>query len=223
MYSLVRQSGQLPDGFAGENVFKEKLGQCKTALRLLKERGIRPVSAQLEIDAQAASVRIQDVLSTYLEGELLDISPSSLSGALLIQTWIRHLAWSLSSGSKMKSSLLCEIKDSGPKWVEYRPVKSPEKLLMPFLEQYKIGRCEPLLFFPKTLYTYVDTERNSSYKDPLEEATSEFEGDDWKMGERMNINLKAVLGADASFKPDYVEEPFRSLISTMMDHMEVKK
>lgn len=223
MYILVKQSGQLPDGFTGETVFKEKMSQCKTALQILKEKEIKPVSALLDIDLELESIRIHDVLSTYMEGKVLDITPSSLNGALLIQTWIRHLAWNLSNRSEIESNLFCEIKNSGPYWVRFKPVEAPQKYLSPFIKQYQIGQHEPLLFFPKTIYKYEETDRSNKKNDPITDAKTEFEGYYKKIGERMNINVKALLGPDASFKSAYVEEPYRSHISTMMDHMEVLK
>ena len=223
MYRLVKQSGQLPDGFAGEKVFKEKIGQCKTALRLLDLKEKKPITAKLQVDTEIDGVRINDVIPSYLDGSLLDITPSSLSGSLLIQSWIRHLVWNLSTGSEVESYLLCELKDSGPKWVCFSPAEPPSDYLRPFVEMYQKGLKEPLLFFPKSLYTYEDTDRSPKNNDPFTAAERAFEGGAWSMGERMNINLKALLGSEAQFKKEYHEEPYRSLISSMMDHMEVLK
>ena len=223
MYDLVRQSGQLPDGFTGEHIFNEKMTQCKTALRFLNEKGVQLNSTQLEVDVEVNGVRIYDVISTYLDGNVLDITPSSLNGALLIQTWIRHLVWNLSKKSDVESNLFCEIKDSGPYWVSFKPVESPNIYLKQLIDLYQAGQNEPLLFFPKTIYKYEETDRGNKKYDPLINAAIEFEGGFKKIGERMNINTIALLGPDASFTSAYVEEPFRSLISTMMDHMEVLK
>lgn len=219
---LIRKAGLVPDGWAGESLISELLANCKTALNFLRNRGEDPKYSELDINVQAGDVIFNEAMRSFRDQSLLEIESSRLNGAMLIQSWIRHVAWQVSSEVSTTSNLLSELKSGEPKWVAFKPAENPGEILNKIVSLYQKGQSEPLLFFPKSLYTYLEAQENKKNDDPLWAAANEFEGSDYSFGERSDLSIQMILGPEASFDKDYLNEELLSVINVMADHMEVK-
>ena len=219
---LIRKAGLVPDGWVGESLISELLAHCKSALNFLKSRGEEPQFSELNIDLQIDDITLNETILSFREHSLLDIEASKLSGAMLIQSWIRHLVWQVSSGVKVTSNLLAELKKGDPKWIAFNPPEHPEKILRKLISLYQKGATEPLLFFPKSLYAFKEDEVKGKHEyECVQKAAGMFEGNDYNFfGERNDLSIQLLLGQEAAFDPAWLEDEFISVMSDLFDHME---
>lgn len=219
---LIRNAGLVPDGWVGDNLISELLAHCKTALNFLNSRGEEPQFSELNIDLEIGELSIHETLLSFREGSLLDIEASRLSGAMVMQSWIRHLIWQLSSGEKVSSNLLAELKKGDPKWIVFKPSENPEEMLRKLISLYQKGVSEPLLFFPKSLYAFKENERNGKHEtECVQSAAAVFEGNDFNIsGERSDLSIQLLLGPDAPFDPAWLKEDFIEVMDDLFEHLE---
>lgn len=221
IFELIRHAGIVPGGWAGESLLTELLNHCKTALRFLRNRGMEPQFAELTVDLQIGDLHFSESLQSFSKNSLLDVEPSGLSGALLIQTWIRHLAWQVSSEEKSTSGLLCELKKGDPRWCTFNEVEKPLEILQKLVSLYQKGQSEPLFFFPKALYAYKDAVEKGEGDKSVDKAALEFEGGDYRFGEKDDLSIQILLSREAEFKTGYLADEFVGAVNEMFSHVEV--
>tara|TARA_R100001143_G_C3360893_1_gene135508 strand:- start:5485 stop:8676 length:3192 start_codon:yes stop_codon:yes gene_type:complete len=220
---LIRKAGLVPDGWVGESLLIDLLNHCKTALEALKDKGEEPRFTELNIDLQIENARFSETILSYRDHSLLDIEPSKQSGALLFKSWIRHLIWQASSGDRMGSSLLCDLKKGDPKWFTFKPAEHPEKILRKLISLYQKGQSEPLLFFPKSLYEYKENEGKGKPEDEcVQKAAQVFEGNDFSFGESSDLSIQMLLGPEVAFDPEWLKDEYLAVMNDMFEHLEVQ-
>jgi len=222
IFELIRYAGMVPEGWAGESLLTELLNHCKTAIRFLRNRGEEPQFTELNVDLQAGELHFSESLQSYRTNSLMDVEPSALSGALLIQTWIRHLAWQASSGTNSTSNLLCELKKGDPRWCIFKEVEKPLEILQKLVSLYQKGQSEPLFFFPKALYAYKDAVEKGEGEKSVDKAALEFEGGDYRFGEKDDLSIQILLSPEAEFKTGYLADEFLDVVNEMHTHLEVQ-
>lgn len=215
-------SGALPTGWAGQKELREIIQNVHVGINKLDHHGLEPAIIQKDLSFQIGDIRFEGELITYSKTHFLEISPSSMSGKLALQTWIRHLLLSVFDGANSESYLLCEMKKGKPKLFRFKAVSNEEKLLEPFVKLYKVGFSEPQKFFPKTVYTFVEEQIKGSSK-AMNKARKEFEGGYKTYGERENKYISILMGEDANFHDEFVGEPYRVLMQKMTENMEEVK
>jgi exodeoxyribonuclease V gamma subunit len=209
--SLLNQSGMLPAGWLGLKIVNNLLKNSETAIRLLQEHGFEPVIQYIDISIVLDGNIIEDSISNYSKHGFLEINPSGASGQNLIQSWIRHLCW-LAGGGSGSSWLLCNLRKGEPKLIRFDDPGNHVELLAGLVQLYKEGLVKPLHFFPNTLTEYC--ENKDSGRDSR--ARLAFEGGYNKYGERENMFTQSLLGPDASFSAEYLDERFVAVIEAML-------
>lgn len=222
MEKMLMQSGALPTGWAGQKELREMIQNVHVGINKLDHHSLEPAIIQKDLSFQIGDIRFEGDLITYSKTHFLEISPSSMSGKLALQTWIRHLLLSVFDGANGESYLLCEMKEGKPKLFRFKAVSNAEKLLEPFVKLYKMGISEPQQFFPKTVYTFVEEQIKGSSK-AMNKARKEFEGGYKTYGERENKYISILMGEDANFHDEFVGEPYRVLMQIMTENMEEVK
>lgn len=222
MEKILEQSGALPSGWAGQRQLQEIIQHVYTSINLLKDHNFEPEITQVDFSFQVEDVLFEGALTSYSKNHLLDITPSSMSGKLALQAWLKHLIRSVQHNDQNISYLCCELKKGDPKLFQFQAVSEPKSMLRPFVELYKSGRTKPLHFFPKTIYAFWEEEKKGSEK-AFQKAAEKFEGGFNTYGERENEYIKVLMGEDVEFRDEFVEENFLELIREMAKHMESLK
>ncbi|TVQ65217.1 MAG: hypothetical protein EA360_10340 [Balneolaceae bacterium] len=225
MLKQILSSGIAPQGWAGETLVAEQFRHAETALRRLEREGIEPGFSELQITLEAGGLWLNESLPSYHGDFLLSVEASSLSGSMLIQHWIRHLLWQASSKSEEPSVLLCELKKGKPKWCRFTPAEEPERWLEKVIRLYQKGQAEPLLFFPKTLWSFVQSEHSSRAKNPMGSAIKAFEGDsnsDFSFAESDDLHVRLLLGPEPAFDRAFLDEEYLELFHELYDRVEVQ-
>jgi exodeoxyribonuclease V gamma subunit len=220
---LILNSGLVPAGWPGEHQVVSIIESVKVAIEQIKSHRFDPAFNRLEISCILSGTEIQGSIQSYSSTGLLDLSFSKMSGKNVIQTWIKHLLISVADSVYSDSYLICEPKKGDPKLIHFKKVNDPESILKNLITFFEAGLKKPLLFFPKTLFTYenlVEEDANKAWKD----AKREFEGDDFGKSypERDDLNISFLLGEGVEFGPEIVQEEYRTIIREMLNHMEEK-
>ncbi|HZO14615.1 MAG TPA: exodeoxyribonuclease V subunit gamma, partial [Polyangiaceae bacterium] len=150
---LARASGALAPGTPGECdhalVLESATAIAKRVLELRGESAVAPMLAELRLeDGTLVTGEIRD----RWQGGVVRHQYARVSGKQLLASWVRHLA--LCAVEPADSMLIGRgaNKEVAVTALRLRRVSDPEPLLADLLELFRLGRCEPLLLFPRTSF-----------------------------------------------------------------------
>jgi exodeoxyribonuclease V gamma subunit len=218
--SLLLGSGLMPAGWPGEKEAEELVSSVANSIGLIEQLGVTPELRRFSVQAEISGLQIGGEITSYSASSFLDLSFSSGSGSLYLQSWIRHLLLHVSDTAETgKSHLICGLKKNEPKIFRFRVPDEPALLLEKLTKLYLEGLEKPLPFFPKTVYEYAENiEKGEDHA--LNKAAEAFEGGFKRYAERDDLNISFLMGPDTEFTEQMVSEPFLGVIETMMQHMQ---
>ena len=223
MEKLLIQSGALPAGQAGKLRLKQVFENVEASHQVLKTHGFQPSSNYIDISISLSSNKLEGSIHTYSNSEYLSITASKVSGRQLVQSWIHHLIVTVSGTFSGDSYLITDLKSGKPLLFRFKPVEDPRDELNKYITLYQNGSCEPVYFFPGTLYAYM-SEKKTGKTDARRKAIEAFEGSDWNpFSEKNDEYIQALMGDNAAFSDDFLKEEYKAMVGQMIDHMEEVK
>jgi exodeoxyribonuclease V gamma subunit len=182
--AVAAASGWLPVGELGQAHWGQIRGPIRAFAPTLFDERPEDAAQPLLVDIELAGVRIHGWLDGVTSEGLFDYRLRDLGAWELAPFWLRHLLLNCAAtpGITRDSRLL------SPK-SEWRlgPLASPQELLRPWLEAYKVALCEPLPVFAKCSYGFANKWRKPGRKEPIDAARSEarlmWNGNDFMDGE----------------------------------------
>lgn len=221
MQKILIQSGMLPAGWPGRKILQEYIMLVERAFEELKSIDTEPIINLDKIDITINNSPVNGIIKNYSNTKFLELNPSGFSGKVALQAWIKHLLI-CSSGlyESEESLLLCELKKDPVKWFRFKPVENSDELLSELISLYRQARTKPLYFFPKTLSDFEQESREKNDENRgVKKAKDTFEGG-YFSGEREELSISLLMGEDALFNLENVDENSRNIFRQMWDHME---
>lgn len=163
-HELIRAGGNLPLGTPGELDFDELLSEVQPLLQEVRSWATtRLPSLDLSLDLGDAQL-IGRLSDRYRQGQLW-YNFKRLSGKHVVMAWIRHLALCAArpGDQELRSRWLGRGNEqTGGSSVTFRPVPEARAYLADLVKLYRIGSKEPLLFFPKSAWSFAKAEESKA-------------------------------------------------------------
>jgi exodeoxyribonuclease V gamma subunit len=183
---LVRASGRLPHGIAGECAYE--------SLRLEAERFVakaRPYLADgpgepFPVDFTLGDFRVRGRVDRLYGARLVHHRYASARPEDHLRLWILHLA--LGVAGFPRTAMLMGLRPEGEAaWAawEYGPVEESGEILGALLSRYWEGLRRPLPFFPRSSWAYARLllQKERPEEEALRRAAETWAGDDHRRGE----------------------------------------
>lgn len=149
-------AGLLPHGVQGEVAWAEMVGvSINLAERVVAAAGPGP-GQNLDVDAYVGGFRIHGRISATGTMAAVRYRPSKIAARDLARGWIQHLAMMVSGAESPESTVVLGIGPGSLGFREFGPVDNPERILGSLVELYRLGRREPLPFFPESSRAYSE-------------------------------------------------------------------
>jgi exodeoxyribonuclease V gamma subunit len=160
-YALIRAGGNLPLGTPGELDFEVLLREVQPLLQEVRSWATTRLSP-LDVSLDLGEAQLVGRLShRYRQGQLW-YNFKRLSGKHVVMAWIRHLALCVArpGDQELRSRWLGRMSEQSGALpsVTFRPVPDARAYLADLVALYRIGTKEPLLFFPKSAWSFVKAE-----------------------------------------------------------------
>jgi len=186
LFSMIRASGQIPQGNVGACFFEDLLGKtnlfAKRVQKYTDGRDVMPMEADLLIKG----FNITGHLKCYGKYRLVDYRHAKIKGIDRLRTWIQHLALNaICNDGEVESFYI-----GSDNMMSFRPVENSMDILTGLLDIYWEGLMMPLHFFPGTSWAYADKGKKKidrSPADSMKKARSTWESTDYNKGEEDNI------------------------------------
>ncbi len=217
---LLLNSGILPAGWPGERLAHEIVSSVQESIALIRSLGFTPGLHRYNTDLNIDGLQLTGEITSYSNERYLDLSFSTGSGSLYLQSWIRHLLMNASlTGIHQESYLISELKKEKPKVHRFTMPDEASEHLQKLAALYLEGQKAPLPFFPKTLFEYKKN-LEKGHNVALASAKKEFEGDGWnKYPERDDLNISFLFGPEIEFDEMMVNEEYLDLFRLMTEHI----
>jgi exodeoxyribonuclease V gamma subunit len=217
---FLLRSGILPAGWPGERIADEMITSVQESIEQIRALGFTPGLHRFDPDLEINGIRFAGEIISYSAERYLDLSFSSGSGSLYLQSWIQHLLLNASTKHVHPESYLISELRKEPKVHIFTVPDGAGEYLEKLMKLYLKGRKEPLQFFPKTVYSYEKNLEKGKGR-ANSSAVNEFEGDGWnRYPERDDLNISFLLGPGIEFDESMVNEEYRDIFRLMMDHMQ---
>jgi exodeoxyribonuclease V gamma subunit len=219
--SVLLGSGILPSGSPGRMELTGLVDAVDRSLSVIREYGVQPERRLIPVDISLSGQRILGDVRSYSSERYLDIQVSGRSAKTIIKGWINHLAMShMNSVKKAESLLICELKKE-PVTITYKPVSHPTAYLQGYLNLFLESISKPVPFYPETVLKYVEN-IDKGDEDALDKAIQAFEGTghEKSRADRDNLSTAVLLGDEAAFMEEMLQERFCVLIRDMLNHIE---
>ena len=180
-YPLWAASGQLPPANTGRLAYDQLAGEVETFAARLRASPIEAERVRLDIDHRNKDLRLSGcVPNAYPDGCIIARFANTKARDLL-QAWICHLGYGISSDHKNPVSYLY-CKDSV--WV-FNPVINSHLILNDLMDLYFKGLTEPIAFVPQAAYAFAEARlrRNQPDDAALRSAKKVWQGNDYAPGE----------------------------------------
>jgi exodeoxyribonuclease V gamma subunit len=186
---LVRASGRLPAGIAGEAHFAQLSRGVEIFHKRLRE--FKPESLQ-EPTAFALAIgdfNLNGSFSHLTPGGQLFYRPATIKAKDLLRAWVEHLLWNATSSvGKARHTVIVGTESI---WT-LAPISDPRPVLEGLLDRYWSGLSEPLKFFPESAFAFAVADSKSASgtkgratRTPLDLALEKWNGSDFgPSGER---------------------------------------
>jgi len=222
--NLLAGSGILPGGWQGETVVRNLIQSVDIAINSANEKGYDPSISNIEFTLDLNEERVEGELLSYSTQQFLDITPSAESGDKFIKSWMKHLASQFANLFPVKESVfVCDLKKGKPKWYMFTPVEDPEAELSRYLSLYNRGMSRPLYLFPNASYKYQEAQFKNK-DNATSVARSTFEGSDYSpYAENRDRYVTLMLGENAAFREEYLDQEMLAAIQVMLEHREELK
>ena len=206
----LRAQGLLPVGRAAGHVLEDEREVANALVAAVRNFGI-------DVDAEAKPFALQCDDGSRLAGNLplhrdrlaLRWSVGKLDGKRLLDAWIEYLAFVASAAGETFVALGLDRGEVQQRQFAEVTAIAAKATLATLLEYRRKGLQSPLLFFPKTSFTYAQRwQRNENLPDDerhaaaLAEAQKVFDGGDYSAGESMRESAFALVARDRGmFEP----------------------
>ncbi|MBT4838631.1 MAG: exodeoxyribonuclease V subunit gamma [Methylococcales bacterium] len=148
----LKASGRLPYDEFGQNTVRHVITDIAEFNRIQQQHQQNAI-APLMIDLSLDDLVLHGQLSNLTHSHLLQSRYADLKPQDYLQLWIKHLV------------LLCQLQNEQPKisihlakkqQLQFNEVDNPEQYLQQLLKFYWQGLSQPLNFFPKSSFKYIE-------------------------------------------------------------------
>ncbi len=168
LYQSVKHRDLLPPGMTGEKLFAEKQRELEKFVNTfnLKERVGR--GAQVNAEITVGSYKLTGKLSDIANDEMTCFRFASFKGKDALETWIRHLLFTLHSNREVKTTAIIGTSIADPIRIFHPlPREVAAEQLENIIKLYSKGQIAPLPFFPQASFAYATGTLGRNKKEPL--------------------------------------------------------
>ena len=149
----VRASGVLPSGGTGAVIFDELCGNVTEFADTIRQQVAEQAQPGSVISAEIEDFTLSGRIDRIRGDTLLHYRLTRLKTKDFVRIWIEHLARNL---TEQKPALLFGKEGEEIAGYEFPPVKNARAVLSDLLAIYWGGLRQPLRFFPRSSWTFVD-------------------------------------------------------------------
>ncbi len=153
IHAQIRVSGELPHGCFGDRVFEQQIARVEKIIDRLNLYLDVANDISVEIDICINKIQCCGKLNNIGQNGLFSYSIHTIWKNQLLELWIKHLVLNVLKPSNVQ--LTSRWLDS-EKLYCFKPVDNPEKLLGELFDIYWQGLRQPLHFFSKSSYAYME-------------------------------------------------------------------
>ena len=188
--AVVRASGQLPHGVAGECLYESLSHGVKRFVDMTEpfmgEQRLEP----LEVDLKISGFKLTGRIDSLYPDRLIHYRYAKVKPKDRLTLWLHHLVLnSLKRHDYPLSSMLVGLRPRGPEpgWTawEFSPLEESRDLLGNLLKTYWQGLIRPVHLFPRASWEYAELrlQRKKPEQKALDRARSTWTGNDYNPGE----------------------------------------
>ena len=224
---VLAAEGRLPHGQPGTLAFHEVRRVAESFHVRVGDLNLAdPVSVKFTL----GEFQLSGQIAPLTDGSLLHFRCATLKATDRLRLWIEHLAWEQWKAAgglpndlpNLRTSLLV----AEDKTLRFQPVAQPGAVLADLLVLYWRGLREPLSFFPRTAFAFVEAERKAaggnsrSKKSPLEQARPEWLGSERSPspGESEDAWFRLCFGREAEPLDKEFQRLARVVFGPLLDH-----
>jgi exodeoxyribonuclease V gamma subunit len=199
-YPVELARGALPPGQVGRILLREAAASARELAATVRAQSpdaalAGPVAVDIALDGARITGTLQGVGAAGLfEYAAID----EIFAAQRLEFWIRHLLLAVGAPGRAGASTLCTLGGT----IRINPVSDAKRQLQKLLDHFLEGLCEPLHFFPRSAFAYVEAHLRN--KDALTAARAVWEGNEHKSGECEDAYYRLAFGEadplDAAFE-----------------------
>ncbi|MFU8812465.1 MAG: exodeoxyribonuclease V subunit gamma [Balneolaceae bacterium] len=215
--SLLTNSGVLPMGWPGEQLFQQQMHHVELALQALKNQGFSPVYQRMDVNVEVGGYVIRGVTDRYADDCLLDFTISDAKAKYLLPFWFRHLLHQ-ANGFKQPSWLLTGLRKGDPKWIEVAPVDDWKSALEEITVALHKAKANPPYMFPETMKAYLEGLEKGE-ENARKKAESTFFGSEQSRGEADQRSIQYMEGTSASLQIETLKDQLAPLMERALKAM----
>jgi len=188
LYQIKKGAGELPHGELGHFYFTKLLAELRTFHQELQRLTAGHDLEKVPVDLAVGDFRITGFLNIYSDRGLVLYRYAAMTPKDIIRSWLSHLVFSSLQNRYPETVAGNTYYVSKKEIYIYSPRSQSNSHLEKLLRIYWQGLSEPLLFFPKTSFAYVnEIQAGRSERQALRKAAIAWHGDNYyKEGEKLD-------------------------------------
>jgi exodeoxyribonuclease V gamma subunit len=201
---LIRASGRLPAGIAGEAYLAQLRRDVEVFHTRLREFEPQNVEQAKAFELAIGGFNLSGSFTHLTPNGLLFYRPAVIKAKDLIRAWVEHLLWNAErvTAGQMKEPWRTVIVGTESVW-NIAPALDPLPVLEGLLDRYWSGLSEPLKFFPESSFAFAaaDLKASSDAKGKTTRTPLDFALEKWCGNE---------FGAPGECENEYIALFFRN-------------
>jgi exodeoxyribonuclease V gamma subunit len=215
-YPLWAAAGQLPPANAGRLAFDQLYSEVEMLVERLSRHQVTTEPLRLEVDYQYQDFRLSGIVPNACPGGCITARFANTKARDLLQAWIYHLGYGLSTHAAEPFSYLYCRDDT---W-QFRPVENGRTIINELLELYLAGLIEPLFFVPQSAFAFAEAllRRDQTEAAALRAARKSWLGNDYVPGELQDPYVQLCFRGRELFDETFMRLSLK-VWEPMFDHL----
>lgn len=213
-YPAELARGGLPPGQVGRIELRKAAARARAlAARARARAGDMAVASPIPVDIALRGVRVTGTLRDVTATGLFQYGAADqIYASQRMEFWIRHLLLAAGAPARAGVSTLCTPEGM----FEFDPVGDARAQLQNLLDRFLEGLREPLHFFPRSAFAYVEARLKG--RDAMGAARAAWEGNDFKRGEGDDVYYRLAFAGAAPLDAAF-ERLARDLVEPLIAHV----
>ena len=221
---LVRASGRLPAGIAGDVHFAQVRRDVEVFHKRLKPFLTGGFQNPIPFNLAVGDFVLSGIFSRVTPAGLLFYRPAKIKAKDLLRAWVEHLFYNAVRTGGGTAETIIVSKDS---ILKFAPVADPQPVLQALLETYWAGLCQPLKFFAESSHAFAKADfdvlmgtQGRTVRTPLDFALDKWNGNDFGMTGECEDEYFALFFKNADALDGDFENHARSVFHPLLKHSE---
>lgn len=168
LFPIVRATGALPQGAAGEMIFGAAAADAQKLVASLALHAPGSIQPDRYADFQIGEWRIRGFISNQRGNRLARVRPATVQPKDRVRAWCHHLFACAAEPQALHETVVFGTKETG----YFRSVEDAGRELAKLLDLYALGQTRPVPFFPATSEAFAAAVRPPKSKPPEEAVTA---------------------------------------------------